>query len=41
MKDKLSITSTETEIQGQEVMLIMKYVNFTAQGDRSTETRTK
>ena len=40
LKDELSIINTATEIQGQEVMMTMKHVDFTIQGDRITETRT-
>ena len=41
LKDQLSIIRTATEIQGQEMMMFMKHVNLTVQGDRNTETRTK
>ena len=35
MKDELSIVSTATEVQGQEMMIIMKHVNLSVQGDRA------
>ena len=34
LKDELSIVSTATEVQGQEMMMIMKHVNLIFQGDR-------
>ena len=34
LKDEFSIISTETEIQGQEVILIMKHVKVTVQGEK-------
>ena len=34
LKDEFSIISTETEIQGQEVILIMKHVKLTVQGEK-------
>ena len=40
-KNELSIISTAMEVKGQKMMPIMKHVNLTVQGDRSTETRTK
>ena len=42
LKDELSIVSTATEVKGQEMMMmIMKHVNLTVQGDRGSTTRTK
>ena len=41
LKNDISIISTAMEVKGRKMMLIMKHVNFTVQGDRSTETRTK
>ena len=35
LKDELFIVSTATEVQGQEMMMFMKHVNFTVQGDRA------
>ena len=36
LKDELSIVSTATEVQGQEMtMMIMKHVNLTVQGDKA------
>ena len=35
LKDELSIVSTATEVQGQEMMMIVKHVNLTVQGDRA------
>ena len=40
LKDEFSIVSTATEIQGQEMMMIMKHVNLSPGRQRST-TRTK
>ena len=40
-KNELSIISTAMEVKGQKMMPIMKHVNLTVQGDRSSETRTK
>ena len=40
-KNELSIISTAMEVKGQKIMPIMKHVNLTVQGDRSSETRTK
>ena len=40
LKDEFSIVSTATEVQGQEMMMIMTHVNLTVQGE-STETWTK
>ena len=34
LKEELSIISTATEIPGQEMMIIVKHVNLTVQGDR-------
>ena len=33
LKDELPIASTTTEVQGLEMMMIMKHVNLTVQGD--------
>ena len=35
LKDELSTVSTATEIQGQEMMMIMKHVNLAVHGDRA------
>ena len=35
LKGELSIVSTATAVQGQEMMIIMKHVNCTVQGDRA------
>ena len=35
LKVELSVVSTATEVQGQEMIMIMKYVNLTVQGERA------
>ena len=40
-ENELSIISTAMEVKGQKMMPILKHVNLTVQGDRSSETRTK
>ena len=35
LKDELSIVSKATEVQGQMMMMIMKYLNLTVQGERT------
>ena len=40
LKDELYIVSTATEVQRQEMMIIMKHVNLTVQGDRAVRCET-
>ena len=37
LKHEFSIVSTATEVQGQEMMMIMKHVNLTVQGGRAVQ----